>query len=71
MNHHTNKKTYQKPFMEVVELQQNLQLLTGSSGVTATRSGYGSAVTETWESSSEDASYNDYIQYILTLSLLN
>ena len=70
MNHHTNKKTYQKPFMDVVVLHQDLQLLTGSS-VSATRSSYGNAVTETWESSSEDASYNDYIQYILTLSLLN
>lgn len=40
MNHHTNKKTYQKPFMEVVELHQDLQLLTGSSGVTATRNSY-------------------------------
>ena len=73
MNHHTNKKTYQKPFMEVVELQQNLQLLTGSSGVTATRSSYGSAVTSSWESSESDEvlSYDEYIQYLSLLGLLN
>ena len=72
MNHHTNKKTYQKPFMEVVELHQDLQLLTGSS-VSATRSSYGSAVTSSWNSSEDDnvLSYDEYQQYLSLLSLLN
>lgn len=72
MNHHTNKKTYQKPFMEVVELHQDLQMLTGSS-VSATRSSYGSAVTSSWNSSEDDnvLSYDEYQQYLSLLSLLN
>ena len=72
MNHHTNKKTYQKPFMEVVELHQDLQLLTGSS-VSATRSSYGNAVTSSWEISENDnvLSYDEYQQYLSLLSLLN
>ena len=72
MNHHTNKKTYQKPFMDVVELHQDLQLLTGSS-VSATRSSYGNAVTSSWNSSENDdvSSYDEYIQYLSTLRLLN
>lgn len=71
MNHHTNKKTYQKPFMEVVELHQDLQLLTGSS-VSATRSSYGSAVTSSWNSSEDDnvLSYDEYLQYLSLLSVL-
>lgn len=71
MNHHTNKKTYQKPFMEVVELHQDLQLLTGSS-VSATRSSYGSAVTSSWNSSEDDnvLSYDEYLQYLSLLGVL-
>ena len=72
MNHHTNKKTYQKPFMEVVELHQDLQMLTGSS-VSATRSSYGNAVTSSWDSSeNESKSTEDEKQlYIFLLGLLN
>ena len=70
MNHHTNKKTYQKPFMEVVELHQDLQLLTGSS-VSATRSSYGSAVTETWDHFEEtSSSTEDLTIYLWVLSNL-
>lgn len=71
MNHHTNKKTYQKPFMEVVELHQDLQMLTGSS-VSATRSSYGSAVTSSWNSSEDDnvLSYDEYLQYLSLLGVL-
>ena len=73
MNHHTNKKTYQKPFMDVVELHQDLQLLTGSSGVLTNSRSYGSAVTSSWETSENDdvSSYDEYIQYLSTLRLLN
>jgi hypothetical protein len=58
--------------MEVVELHQDLQLLTGSS-VSATRSSYGSAVTSSWNSSEDDnvLSYDEYQQYLSLLSLLN
>lgn len=72
MNHYTNKKTYQKPFMEVVELHQDLQMLTGSSGVSATRSSYGSAVTSSWNSSEDDnvLSYDEYLQYLSLLGVL-
>ena len=49
MNHHTNKKTYQKPFMDVVELHQDLQLL-NESAVQASRSSYGEAITQEWDS---------------------
>ena len=70
MNHHTNKKTYQKPFMEVVELHQDLQMLTGSS-VSATRSSYGSAVTETWDHFEEtSSSTEDLTIYLWVLSNL-
>lgn len=72
MNHHTNKKTYQKPFMEVVELHQDLQLLTGSSGVLTNSRSYGSAITETWEISENDnvLSYDEYLQYLSLLGVL-
>lgn len=70
MNHHTNKKTYQKPFMEVVELHQDLQMLTGSS-VSATRSSYGSAITETWDHFEEtSSSTEDLTIYLWVLSNL-
>ncbi len=70
MNHYTNKKTYQKPFMEVVELHQDLQMLTGSS-VSATRSSYGSAVTETWDHFEEtSSSTEDLTIYLWVLSNL-
>ena len=70
MNHHTNKKTYQKPFMEVVVLHQDLQMLTGSS-VSATRSSYGSAVTETWDHFEEtSSSTEDLTIYLWVLSNL-
>ena len=72
MNHHTNKKTYQKPFMEVVELHQDFQMLTGSSGVRTNIRSYGSAVTETWEISENDdvLSYDEYLQYLSLLGVL-
>ena len=70
MNHYTNKKTYQKPFMEVVELHQDLQMLTGSS-VSANRSSYGSAVTETWDHFEEtSSSTEDLTIYLWVLSNL-
>lgn len=72
MNHHTNKKTYQKPFMEVVELHQDLQMLTGSS-VSATRSSYGSAVTSSWNSSEDESVLTEDEKkfYLVLLGLLN
>ena len=42
------KKDYQKPTMQVVKLQQQTHLMTGS-GVQSTRSSYGTAEEETWE----------------------
>ena len=60
MNHHTNKKTYQKPFMEVVELHQDLQMLTGSSGVTAQRSSYERVSTIIlWDDSEAEGTLSD------------
>lgn len=71
MNHYTNKKTYQKPFMEVVELHQDLQMLTGSSGVRTNSRSYGSAVTETWDHFEEtSSSTEDLTIYLWVLSNL-
>ena len=42
------KKMYEKPTMEVLECEQEVQLLAGS-GVGAMRSGYGTADEDTWE----------------------
>ncbi len=42
------RKDYQKPMMNVVQLQQQAHLLAGS-GVEASRSGYGTAEEDTWE----------------------
>ena len=50
-----NKKDYQKPTMQVVELQQECHILAGSntqSTTTATRTSYGTAsgdYEQTWE----------------------
>ena len=41
------KKEYEVPTMDVVEVKQQAQLLTGSVG--ANRSGYGTATEEDWE----------------------
>lgn len=45
------RKDYHKPTMQVVRLQQHPQLLQASaqSTVTASRNGYGSANTQTWD----------------------
>ena len=48
------KKEYMKPTMNIVKLQQHQHLLTGSGGVTATRSGYGTANTDTWGDEDDD-----------------
>ncbi|MBR2153085.1 MAG: hypothetical protein IJ901_00490 [Bacteroidaceae bacterium] len=42
------KKNYEKPTMQIVQLQQQCHILSGSSGVGAMRSGYGAANTDTW-----------------------
>ncbi len=42
-------KSYQTPSMKTIVLRQQNFLLAGSNGVEATRSGYGDAVTDTWE----------------------
>ena len=40
---------YQRPTMKVVKLQHKYQIMTGSyTGVSANRSGYGAAETDTW-----------------------
>ena len=40
---------YQRPTMKVVKLQHKFQMMTGSNyGVSANRSGYGAAETDTW-----------------------
>lgn len=42
------RKDYQKPTMNIVKLQQQTHLMTGS-GVQSMRSSYGKAEEETWE----------------------
>ena len=42
------RKDYQKPTMNIVKLQQQTHLMTGS-GVQSMRSGYGEAQEEDWE----------------------
>jgi len=44
-----NKKVYQKPSMKVIALHYRQQILTGS-GVQASRSSYGEANTQEWDS---------------------
>jgi hypothetical protein len=44
-----NKKVYQKPSMKAIALCQRAQLLTGSA-VQASRSSYGEANTQEWDS---------------------
>ena len=44
-----NKKDYEKPTMEVVQLEQRQQLLAGSSQLDATRDGYGAAEDLIWD----------------------
>ena len=41
-----NKKHYEKPTMQIVQLQHTQMLM--ASGVGAMRSGYGTANTDTW-----------------------
>ena len=43
-----NRKDYQRPTMNIVQLQQQTHLMAGS-GVEANRSGYGTAEEEIWE----------------------
>ena len=43
----TTKKKYERPTMKVVELKQTRILMT--SGLRATRDGYGAANDETWD----------------------
>ena len=43
------RKDYEKPTMQVVELQHHTQLLQTSGTVTATRNGYGDANEQTWD----------------------
>lgn len=42
------RKSYEKPTMKVVKLQQRCHILAGS-GVEANRSGYGTASEDTWD----------------------
>jgi len=44
----TSKRKYERPAMKVVELRQRAKLLQGSPGVTASRTGYGTAESEEW-----------------------
>ena len=44
------RKDYQKPAMQIVVLQQQAHLMTGS--VESTRTGYGTAVEEDWSEAS-------------------
>ena len=45
-----NKKHYEKPTMQIVQLQQQCHILSGSSSsVGAVRSGYGAATEDNWE----------------------
>ena len=44
-----NKKVYEKPSIKVIELLNRQQILTGS-GVEASRSNYGDAITQEWDS---------------------
>lgn len=45
-----NRKNYLKPTAKVVKLQHTGMLMTsGSNGVSASRKGYGSANTDTWD----------------------
>lgn len=44
-----NKKVYQKPSMKAVALRQRAQLL-NASGVQTSRSSYGEANTQEWDS---------------------
>lgn len=43
-----SKKTYQTPLSKAIILRQQMNLLAGSSGVQATRSGYETEA-DTWE----------------------
>ena len=43
------RKTYEKPTIKVVKLQQQAHLLAGSVQVQATRDSYGTATVEEWE----------------------
>ncbi len=53
------RKDYQKPTMKVVKLQHQCQILAGS-GEGAMRSGYGTAVEETWDDSSSSRRREGY-----------
>jgi len=44
-----NKKVYQKPSIKAVALSQKVQLL-NDSAVQASRSSYGEAITQEWDS---------------------
>lgn len=55
-----NKKNYQKPTMDVVELEQQTSMLTGSNEVTATMKG--TFTEEDWSDGGQTSKKNNYLE---------
>ena len=69
------KKIYEKPTMNIVTLQHQTHLLAGS-GVGAMRSGYGSAINESWGESvspspAQSVDDDDFLEFLRLNTLIN